>query len=88
MVNSWTRAKKSRDLARRYAYAVYLQRRIPINTAEGQTGYTPLDPEKFHLLFPGNDEVMDMICDRIMNGGDYILDEDMIGRYSFLYETL
>ena len=62
-----------RNLARRYTYAVYVQRSIPINMAQGRKGYTPLDPQKLHLLFPGNDEVMDMICDRIIDGGEFIL---------------
>ena len=61
------------NLARRYAYPLYFQRRIPINMAQGQTGYAPLDPRRSHLLLPGNDAVMDMICDRIINGGEFML---------------
>jgi hypothetical protein len=63
-----------RNLARRYAYSLYFQRRIPLNAAKKRTGYTQLDPEKIDLLLPGNDAAMEMICNRIMNGGEFILD--------------
>ena len=80
-------SEHQRSLAKRYAYAGYIQRRIPLNMARGRGAYAPLEPERFHLLFPGNDGVMDMICDRIMNGGDFVLDDDMVARYSFLSES-
>lgn len=64
---------RERNLARRYAYFLFFQRRIPINMALEQKGYSPLDPNKVHLLFPGNDTVMDMICDRIINGGEFMV---------------
>lgn len=66
-------SEHERNLARRYAYFLFFQRRIPINMAVEQKGYSPLDPAKIRLLFPGNDAVMDMICDRIMNGGEFML---------------
>jgi len=66
-------SEHQRNLARRYAYALCFQRPIPINMAQGGKGYAPLDPAKIHLLFPGNDAVMDMICNRIMNGGEFML---------------
>ena len=68
-------SEHERNLARRYAYFLFFQRRIPINMAVGQKGYSPLDPVKIDLLSPGNDAVMDMICDRIINGGEFMLDD-------------
>ncbi|MBA7642859.1 hypothetical protein ES703_50568 [subsurface metagenome] len=70
-------SEHQRELARRYAYASYFQRAIPINMAEGRGAYTPLDPKRFGLLLPGNDVAMDMICDRIINGGEFILDHEL-----------
>ena len=72
--------EEQRDLARRYAYALYFQRRIPLNMSQGRGINVPLDLKKLDLLFPGNDVVMDMICDRIMNGGEYILDDELAMR--------
>lgn len=65
------------NLARRYAYDLYFQRRIPINAAKGSKGYAPLNPKKLHLLFPLNDSVMDMICERIITGGEFILNDPL-----------
>lgn len=72
--------EEQRDLARRYAYALYFQRRILLNMAKGRGNNVPLDLKKLDLLFPGNDVVMDMICDRIMNGGEFILDDELAMR--------
>ncbi len=59
---------------------------------EGQTGalthfvgfdaWGPLDYQKLDLLVPGNDKALDIVCERIMEGGDFILDEDMVAFYS------
>ena len=73
-------SEHQRNLARRYAYALYFQRRTPLNMARGRGAYAPLEPERFHLLFPGNDAVMDMICDRIINGGEFLLDDQLAMR--------
>tara|TARA_Y100000294_G_C8406662_1_gene277061 strand:- start:523 stop:651 length:129 start_codon:yes stop_codon:yes gene_type:complete len=35
--------------------------------------FSPLDFAKLDLLLPGNDEAMDLICDRIINGEEFIL---------------
>lgn len=70
-------SEHQKELGRRYAYSLHFQRTVPINMAEGRRGYAPLNPQRLHLLFPGNDEVMDMICDRIINGGEFILDDSV-----------
>lgn len=64
-------------LARRYAYSLFFESSIPINMSIGRSAYNMIDPKKAHLLFPGNDEVMDMICERIIDGGEFILDDPL-----------
>lgn len=66
-----------KNLARRYAYSLFFQRSIPINVAKGQSAYSPIDPNKLDLLSPGKDPAMEMICNRIMDEGEFILNDPL-----------
>lgn len=59
--------------ARRYAYYVFMTRKLPMHMARGGGGYRSIHPAKYNLLLPGKDNVMDMICDRVVNGGEFRL---------------
>ena len=64
-----------RQLARQYAYSYFIQRQIPFTMLEKETGaWGNLDMEKANLLLPGQDDAMDMICERVIGGGDFILE--------------
>ncbi|MGB8707610.1 MAG: hypothetical protein WCD72_06670 [Dehalococcoidia bacterium] len=72
-------------LARQYAYSYFIQRQIPLRMLErGYGGWGPLDYQKLDLLLPGKDKALDMICEHILEGGDFIMDEDMVAFYSAL----
>lgn len=62
------------ELARRYAYLTFFKRRLSLKVARGRYRYAPIDFRKLELLLPGNDEVLDLICERIIDGGEFILD--------------
>jgi hypothetical protein len=66
-------SEEQRKLARQYAYSLFLQRKIPMNMGVGPYRFAPLDFRKLDLLLPGHDTAMDMICDRIIDGGEFIL---------------
>ena len=66
-------SEEQRRLARRYAYSLFFQRRIPLNMASRAYRFAPLDFRKLDLLLPGRDPAIDMICERIIDGGEFIL---------------
>ncbi len=72
-------------LARQYAYSYFIQRQIPLRMIEkGHGGWGPLDYRKLDLLLPDKDKGLDMVCERILDEGDFIMDEDMVAFYSGL----
>jgi hypothetical protein len=72
-------------LARQYAYSYFIQRQIPFRMIKkGYDGWGPLDYKKLDLLLPGNDPFLDMICERIFDGKDFVMDERLVA----LSETL
>lgn len=60
-------------LARRYAYCLYFQCRLPLMMNKRHEGYRGLDQSKLRLLHPGQDAVMSLICNRIIKGGDFLI---------------
>ncbi|MBM3206889.1 MAG: hypothetical protein FJZ43_04695 [Candidatus Staskawiczbacteria bacterium] len=67
------------ELARQYAYSYFFQRQIPlpvINFAKGHWG--GLDLDKIEQLLPGNNPIIDKICQAVINGYEIILDEKTI----------
>jgi hypothetical protein len=60
---------QERTLARTYAYAYFIQRQLPFRFVHhfDNLTYTTLAE-----LAPGADPVMDLICDRILQGGEFL----------------
>jgi len=72
-------------LARQYAYSYFIQHQIPLKmVGKGYSGLGQLDYRELDLLLPGKDKAMTMICERVLGGGDFIMDEDMVAFYSAL----
>jgi hypothetical protein len=63
-------------LARQYAYSYFIERQIPLNIIDRKQGHWgDLDLNRLDELLPGNDPVLDKICESILNGKAVILDE-------------
>ncbi len=71
--------KEKIEIARKYGYSYFIQRQIPINVIKRSEGhFGNIDPTKFDDLLPGNDPIIDAICESIIEGKDVILDKNMV----------
>jgi hypothetical protein len=66
-------------LARRYAYWYFVQRQIPIRAITSKQGHWgDLDLDRIDSLLPGRDPVMDLVCENIVEGRDFVLPSDSV----------
>jgi hypothetical protein len=68
-------------LARRYAYSYFIQREVPLSVLDQSHVNSKLwkfQYEKRHLLLPGKDPFMDFVCRHILNGKDFVMDENLV----------
>lgn len=66
-------------LAKKYAYTLFMRQQIPINVGQ-KDDFSPIDCNKLEKILPGKDRAMDMICERIIEGGEFILDDLFVVR--------
>ncbi len=67
------------SLARRYAYSLFIQRQIPLPVVrDPRSPWWELQHEKREQLVPGNEPFLDFICDRLMDGEDFIMDRRLV----------
>ena len=68
-----------RQLARRYAYGYFVERQVPFPVVKNpKSRWWFFQYEKRHLLAPRNDPFTDFICERIIDGRDFIMDERLV----------
>lgn len=73
--------KEQRELALRYAYCYFIQRQIPMPVVKNpRSAWWEFQFGSRDLLLPGKDPFMDFICDKIITGEDFIMDENLVGR--------
>lgn len=71
--------KEQYDLARRYAYCYFIQRQVPFPVVKDpDSNWWKFQFKKRHLLLPGKDPFIDFICERIVDGKDFIMDEKLV----------
>ena len=70
---------EQQTLARRYAYCYFIQRQVPLPVVrDPNSSWWRFQSDKRELLLPGKDPFIDFICDRILDGKDFIMDERLI----------
>lgn len=73
-------SEEQRLLAQKYAYYLFIQRQVPLPVVENSDrGWLwSFRHDKRNLLLPGNDPFIDFICERILDGKDFIMDERLV----------
>ncbi len=66
-------------LARQYAYSVFIQRQIPLPVVRDQHRlWWNLQHDKREQLLPGADPFLDFICERVIDGDDFIMGRELV----------
>jgi hypothetical protein len=72
-------SKKQHEQARRYAYCYFIQRQVPIAIVrDPRSSWWSFQYDKIKLLLPGEDPFLDFICEKILDGKDFIMDEGLV----------
>jgi hypothetical protein len=72
-------SKEKRELARKYAYCYFIQRQILFPVVEVEhSQWWEFNYQRRHLLLEGRDPFVDFICNRILDGEDFIMDEPLL----------
>jgi len=72
-------AEEQWALARKYAYCYFLQRQIPLPVVyQEHSDWWEFNYQMRHLLLEGRDPFVDFICNRILDGEDFIMDEPLL----------
>ncbi len=78
-------SEEQRELARKYGYCYFIQRQVPLQVVRSpNSSWWEFRYHKRDLLIPGKDPFVDFICERIMDGKDFVMDERLVA----LSETL
>lgn len=71
--------EEQRQLARRYAYCYFIQRQVPFPVVRDPNSiWWSFQYDKRHLLLPGRDSFVDFICEKLLDGKDFIMDEKLV----------
>jgi hypothetical protein len=66
-------------LARKYAYCYFIQRQIPFPVVDvDHSQWWEFNYQRRHLLLEGKDPFTEFICKHILNGEDFIMDEELL----------
>lgn len=67
------------SLARRYAYCYFIERQIPLEALHApESKWSSFQHDKRHLLLPGADPFVDFVCQRILDGKDFIMNDALV----------
>ena len=70
---------EQRQDVRKYAYSHFVQRQIPLEIVhDPRTEWWGLQHDKRDLLLPGSDPFIEFICDRLVDGRDFNMPEELV----------
>jgi Capsule polysaccharide biosynthesis protein len=73
----WAISDEQVELALRYAFMFFYRCMIPFALVEPEFGKPASAPDDTAALRPGGDPWLDFICDRILDGGDFTLPDEL-----------
>lgn len=66
-------------LARRYAYSMFMQRQVPLPVVRDPNSlWWNLQHDRREQLVPGADPFLDLICNRLIDGREFIMGRDLV----------
>ncbi|MBS1517246.1 MAG: hypothetical protein JSS91_04090 [Bacteroidetes bacterium] len=68
--------KETHSLALKYAYTYFIRKQIPMTPTINEDLH--IDFGKLDYLLPGKNKYMDFLCDRILDGEDFVLPEGLV----------
>jgi hypothetical protein len=71
-------SSEQRLLAMKYAYTYFIRRQVPLAIVHDSVGLWEFQIDQRDALLPGNNEFIDFVCDRILNGGDFLMGDDLV----------
>lgn len=69
---------EQRVLAEKYAYAYFMRRQIPLPAVHDPDGWWKFKIDERDSLLPGNNEFLDFVCARILDGRDFVMDDELV----------
>ncbi|MCM8775457.1 MAG: capsular biosynthesis protein [Candidatus Omnitrophica bacterium] len=70
---------EQRRLARRFAYCQFLERQIPLSMLQNPySDWWAFQYDRREELIPGKNRFVDFLCERIVDGRDFIMDEELV----------
>ena len=71
--------EEQRSDVRKYAYSHFVQRQVPLEIVhDPRTEWWALQHQKRELLLPGNDPFIQFVCDRLVDGRDFNMPEELV----------
>lgn len=71
--------EEQQRLARRYAYCYFIQRQVPLPLVrDPESKWWHFQYDQREQLLPGRSPFVDFICDRILDGKDFIMDDRLV----------
>ena len=65
------------ERARRYAFTFFFRAMIPFPVIQMVNGRPVAVPSTIEDLMPGQDPYLDFVCERILDGGDFTLPDEL-----------
>jgi hypothetical protein len=71
-------SSEQRLLAKKYAYTYFIRRQVPLPAVHDPGGWWKFQLDERDALLPGKNEFIDFVCERILDGGDFLMSDELV----------